>query len=339
MINDISFKVEQVIHQNNELRDVVDDIQFDVSAIKSQASRLDIIGDDRHYDVMEDVIRQPDQFTTNLHQNTGHHNAMPFFSNDTLGDEQDDQSGPQNPVMMSNRQFSTDRQLSLSEERHVAPIVTTEEILPKRENEEIVTEIKPSYTSPTMDERQTAFQTENNRQSEIKTNKIVSLTSGSEREIPSVANTDSLLNSETSIERREHVDQVNVGTEISMQTIGSLRQYKCKRTHQSDDNRINYFNLQEEEVNSELEEEMAPVVMVTPQPRSTSPEVEIAVKESKLSESEPKWMTPSMNTRYLITTLFLLYSHFSIFPQYKVFDYNIIPTIFSLLYFPPIQGI
>jgi hypothetical protein len=36
-----SVKVEQVIHQNNELRDVVDDIQFDVSAIKSQASRLD----------------------------------------------------------------------------------------------------------------------------------------------------------------------------------------------------------------------------------------------------------------------------------------------------------
>jgi hypothetical protein len=39
--------------------------------------------------LMEDVIRQPDQFTTNLHQNTGHHNAMPFFSNDTLRDEQD----------------------------------------------------------------------------------------------------------------------------------------------------------------------------------------------------------------------------------------------------------
>jgi hypothetical protein len=76
-----------------------------------------------------------------------------------------------------------------------------------------------------------------------------------------------------------------------MQTIGSLRQYKCKRTHQSDDNRINYFNLQEEEVNSELEEAIAPVVMVTPHPRSRSPEVEIAVKESKLSESEPKGMT------------------------------------------------
>jgi hypothetical protein len=66
-----------------------------------------------------------------------------------------------------------------------------------------------SYTSPTMDKRQTVFQTENNRQSEIKTNEIVSLTSGSEREVPSVTNTDNLLNSGTSIERREHVDQVN----------------------------------------------------------------------------------------------------------------------------------
>ena len=315
---------------------MVDDIQFDVSAIKTQSSRLDTIGDDRHYDVIEDVIRQPDQISSNLHQNTGHHNAMPFVSNDTLRDEQDSQSGPQNPVIMSNRQFSSDEQLTFSDERHVAPIVTTEDILPTRENKEIrlsytrpvmderqtpfqtennrQSEIKPSYTRPTMDERQTAIQTENKRQSEIKTNESVSLASGNEREVPSVTNTDNLLESGPSIERREHVDKVNVGTEISMQTIGSLRRYKCKRTHQSDDNRINYFNLQEEEGNSELEE-MAPVVMVTPQPRSRSPEVEIAVKESKLSESEPKGMAPSMNTRYLITTLFLVYSGFSFSPR------------------------
>jgi len=289
---------------------VVDDIQFDVSAIKTQSSRLDTIGDDRHYDVIEDVIRQPDQISSNLHQNTGHHNAMPFVSNDTLRDEQDSQSGPQNPVIMSNRQFSSDEQLTFSDERHVAPIVTTEDILPTRENKEI----RLSYTRPVMDERQTPFQTENKRQSEIKTNESVSLASGNEREVPSVTNTDNLLESGPSIERREHVDKVNVGTEISMQTIGSLRRYKCKRTHQSDDNRINYFNLQEEEGNSELEE-MAPVVMVTPQPRSRSPEVEIAVKESKLSESEPKGMAPSMNTRYLITTLFLVYSGFSFSPR------------------------
>lgn len=301
MINDISFKVEQVIHQNNELRDIVDDIQFDVSAIKSQASRLDTIGDDRHYDVNEDVIRQPDQFPTNLHQNTRHHNAMPFVSNDTLQDEQDSQSGLQNPVIISNTQFSSDEQLTFSDKRHVTPIVSTEDIPLTIENEES----RPSYT------RQTAFQTENKRQS---TNESVSLAVGNEREVPSVTNTDNLLESETSIERREHVDKVNVGTEISMQTIGSLRRYKCKRTHQSDDNRINYFNLQEEEEgNSELEE-MVPVVMVTPQPRSMSHEVEIAVEESKLSESEPKGMAPSMNARYLITTLFLVYYGFSFFP-------------------------
>ncbi|XP_076103028.1 uncharacterized protein LOC143072110 [Mytilus galloprovincialis] len=248
LINSINSKVEYMINQNNELRSVLENVQSEVNTLKNQPTRY----------VLEDDIdseEEAPEITRSFEQSFNH-----------------DQQGSENAGQNTYKSTADTRQ----EQNHTENTINNEPSslysVDNGGSKSVTESIQPLTSIPQTDQ--------------------IYLSQHEEKAVPVFERRDPInervadTTHPTFRQEKPNVQSQPVHAPVQKKTVEvatgpmslvSGRQYKCKKTDNSDDNRLSYFHIQSDQEESDTEVE--PVAIVRPQPRPKSPEIGTDMKE------------------------------------------------------------
>ncbi|XP_052100801.1 uncharacterized protein LOC127734816 [Mytilus californianus] len=248
LINSINTKVEYMITQNNELRSVLDNVQSDVNTVKNQPIRYvpeDDIDSEEETPHITRSYEQPFKYDQHISGN-GDQNTYKRTVDTSHGQSLAENTINNEPSSLVSMDNGGQRSVAEST-RPLASIPQTDEIYPPGSQNKAVPVYggKDSIKETAADTTHITFK----------------------QEKPNVQ----------SLPVPAPVQKKTVEVATGPMSLMSGRQYKCKKTDNSDDNRLSHSNMQSDQEDSDTEVE--PVAIVRPQPRPKSPKIVTDMKE------------------------------------------------------------
>lgn len=239
-----------MINQNNELRSVLENVQSEVNTLKNQPTRYVLEDDIDSEEEAPEITRSFEQSFN--HDQQGSENAGQNTYKSTA-DTRQEQNHTENTINNEpSSLYSVDNGGSKSVTESIQPLTSipqTDQIyLSQREEKAVpVFERRDPINERVADTTHPTFR----------------------QEKPNVQ----------SQPVHAPVQKKTVEVATGPMSLVSGRQYKCKKTDNSDDNRLSYFHIQSDQEESDTEVE--PVAIVRPQPRPKSPEIGTDMKEKE----------------------------------------------------------